>query len=315
MKKAQASPEADAPPLRPDALSLTHMAARLTAIALQRGPAGVYRIPPPSEAMPGTLPVSPVWVARQHAVREARILFDECAAAIRAKDNPGKIVTRADLYHQALLSGETSPDPSPVAMSLALANLAIQMLSAGTPRAAIVSEALDLLSESYFEPCFFQEADTDAMPIPAPPRWPATLGNFYSLIMKVRDKADGQPRFRRYLHSIHSNWLACLSPEWSADGADKRVNADFLHLQSKGFDKRGWLFHTKGYRRWWLPQLHLIKQAAGRRGYAAKAEQSDAATKPIRRPPPPYATGNPAIDRLLAEIELPKPRRPKQREH
>jgi hypothetical protein len=312
MKKAHASPEADAPPLRPDALSLAHMAASLMAIALQRGPDAVYRSPPPSERTPRTRPISPVEVARQHAVREARILFDECAVAIGARDNPGNIVTRADLYHEALLSGETSPDPGPLAMSLALASLAIQMLSAGTPRAAIVSEALSLLSESYSEPCSFQDADTDTAPIPAPPQWPATLGNFYSLIMKVRDKADGQPRFRSYLRSIHSDWLACLSPEWSADGADKRGDADFLDLQSKGFDKAAWVSHTKGYRRWWLPQLHLIKQAAGRKGYAAKAEQNDAATKPIRRAPPPRVTGNPAIDRLIADMQPPKRRRPKK---
>jgi hypothetical protein len=181
------------------------------------------------------------------------------------------------------------------------------MLSAGTARAAIVNEALDLLFASCSE--LFPAAPA-AAPIPKPRQWPASLRDFYRLIMEVRDKADAQPRFRRYLSSIHNNWLACLSPEWSADGADRLTDATFHDLQSKGFDKDGWLSHTRGYRWWWAQEVHCAKKAAGLKGYAAKGAargSNDPVTNPAKRPPPPTVTGNPAIDRLL---EIRKRRRP-----
>jgi len=293
MKRAHASPDADVAPPRPDALSLAHMAARLMEIALQRGPNAAYKIPPASEALLRTCPISPKEVAVRHAVREARILFNECAVAIGLENNPGNIVTSVDIER--------------------LATLAIQMLSAGTPRAAIVSEALSLLSTSHFEltyvqeddadapliplagywPLLDQEDDADASPIPAPPQWPATLGNFYRLIMKVRDKSDRKPRFLSYLYSICRNPLSCLSADWSPECADKLTdpltNTRFCDLQSNGFDKACWLFHVRHYRRWWARDLHFKKTTAGQAGYAAKkaraaAQEPSRTEKRTRRP-------------------------------
>jgi hypothetical protein len=243
--------------LEPSVRALADLAARLMATARYQDEADFCKQAAPKlDRYPGA--------SQRRAVHEARVLFEECATAIGLKDNPGNILTRRDLSFRFILSNGGEYDPA--GMSMMLARLAVRVLSTGTPRAEAVREALELLSASQAEisMCPYHEAPESLGPIPAPPRWPATLNDFYRLIMKVRDKADAQPRLLRYLlgsrYPFHS----------SQDEEDRRVDDTFRELRTKGFDKPSWLSHARDYRRWWAWEVHLTKQRAGRAGYDAK---------------------------------------------
>jgi hypothetical protein len=257
------------PVLEPEGRAWADLAARLMATAWFQGKADLCKEAPSKlDRYPGA--------SQRRAVHEAHVLFEECAAAIGLKDNPGNKLTRRDLFFQFTLSDGGGQDPA--GMSMVLARLAVQMLSAGTPRAEAVREALELLGASQAEisSCRYHEAPESLAPIPAPPRWPATLKDFYRLIMKVRDKADAQPRLRHYLLGLRYPFHS------SQDEEDRRVDDTFRELRTKGFDKPSWLSHARGYRRWWANEVHMKKRRAGRAGYNAKHPQPQAQTKESR---------------------------------
>jgi hypothetical protein len=271
MKKPHASSKVDAPPLELDALTLAHLAARLMTTPWYREQE--------ARRKPGRYDRC-LECSHTHAVEEAQVLFTECAAAVGLKDNPGNTLTRSELSSQFNLCNGARYDPA--GMSLALATLAIQMLSAGTPRAEAVSEARGLLSASAVHlRCFPAPAEA---PIPGASRWPAKLEDFYRLIMKVRDKADAQPRLRHYLRDyLHGLYfLSRYLPHWSEEEEDRRVDDSFRELQEKGFDKPSWLAHTRGYRRWWAAEIHMKKQRAGRAGYDARRRAAAGPNKESR---------------------------------
>ncbi len=273
MRKQHADPEGGAPSLEPTVRDLAQLAARIMATAWYKRELDLCKEDPSKlDRYPGA--------SQRRAVHEARVLFAECAAAMGLKDNPGNKLTRGDLFFQFILSNGGKYDPT--GMSTMLASLAVQMLSSGTPRAEAVREALELLSASNSEisSCPYHEATEPLALIPAPPRWPATLKDFYRRIVEARDTADAQPRLRRYLRDSYYLWG--YSPHWSQDQEDRRVDDTFQELRTKGFDKPSWLAHARGYRRWWAGEVHEIKRRAGRAGYEAKRRAAAGPPKKAR---------------------------------
>jgi hypothetical protein len=97
-----------------------------------------------------------------------------------------------------------------------------------------------------------QEARARLAAIPQPPQWPASLDEFYRLIVKAKDRTNCQPRFKRYLR---------------AQGHE----AAFKGFKEAGFPLPSiWNMHAQAYAEWWKEEKHTTKQLAGKAGAKAR---------------------------------------------
>jgi len=91
--------------------------------------------------------------------------------------------------------------------------------------------------------------------IPQPGQWPASLDDFYRIIVRAKDRAESQPRFKRYLRT------SC-----------KNAESAFLDFKEVGFTARAvWNAHAAAYRTWWEQEKHATRQRAGHASTAKKA--------------------------------------------
>jgi len=71
--------------------------------------------------------------------------------------------------------------------------------------------------------------------IPQPGQWPASLDDFYRIIVRAKDRTESQPRFKRYLRT-----------------SSKNAESAFLGFKEAGFTSRAvWNAHAAAYKTWW----------------------------------------------------------------
>ena len=105
--------------------------------------------------------------------------------------------------------------------------------------------------------------------LPHPKRYPATLHDFYRLIVKARDKAENQPRFKRFLRFIYRD----IGREQERDS---QVEQAFQSYQHHGFSvDQQWEYLAWQYTQWWAKE----KSEAKRRGGLARAAKATAQKK------------------------------------
>jgi hypothetical protein len=91
--------------------------------------------------------------------------------------------------------------------------------------------------------------------IPQPGQWPASLDDFYRIIVRAKDRTESQPRFKRYLRTSSEN-----------------AESSFLGFKEVGFTARTvWNAHAAAYRTWWEQKKHAPRQGTGRVGAEKKA--------------------------------------------
>jgi len=150
-----------------------------------------------------------------------------------------------------------------------------------------VNIALDLWEISSASLCFHSDMgarDAACHAIPAPPQWPATLENFYRLVIKARDKADCQPRFKKYLRKQlderYSVWRT-VGESWPPETIDPLAEKEFVRIQKEGFDEDGWRWHAEVYLDWWEEEKRRSKQRAGKLGHQ---QMTNGKARPRKRP-------------------------------
>ena len=100
-------------------------------------------------------------------------------------------------------------------------------------------------------------------------RFPATLQDFYRLIVKARDKAENQPRFKRFLRFIYQEIAR-------KQECDSQVEQTFQTYQKHGFSLDiQWDHFAWRYMHWWAKE----KTEAKRRGGLARAAKAAAGKK------------------------------------
>ena len=102
------------------------------------------------------------------------------------------------------------------------------------------------------------EFQRECASLPHPKRYPAALRDFYRLIVRARDKAENQPRFKRFLRSIYQE----VPRE---EERDSQVEQSFQRYQQHGFSA-DWQWEPVAgrYLRWWAKEkadmgMHLTQ--------------------------------------------------------
>lgn len=104
-------------------------------------------------------------------------------------------------------------------------------------------------------------------PIPQPKQFPATLDDFYRLIVRAKNKTESQPRFKRYLLWVlnYKRLNVEFDPRFAErpkpalmEGTKEAIDAvesELRRYQNDGIlHKIFWDSLAEHYRRWWEPQ-------------------------------------------------------------
>jgi len=139
-------------------------------------------------------------------------------------------------------------------------------------RSVRCQEALDLIDEWK---CKEESA------IQQPKHWPATLDDFYRLIVYARDKTENQPRFKLYrLHYWRKVLANIKHPPMTEQEELDWSEFDLKRFKRDGFPtEEKWTQEAKEYRRWWMRENTESKRRAGK----ARAAKAAAKLKPARR--------------------------------
>lgn len=150
-----------------------------------------------------------------------------------------------------------------------LANLAAQPRFAGLPENEAILAAL-----SFFKRCaaaidmqvIHDDIEQRGAELPAPEQWPAPLAEFYRLIVKGKDSADNQPRFRAFLLHQWREYSRPPSIKLGPEDVERKADKEFEAIKESGFSIQQWREHAWAYTEWWTAQKHAAKQRAGLAG-------------------------------------------------
>ena len=192
------------------------------------------------------------------------------------------------------------PDPDSLAMLAAQERFA-KLSEAEAVRAALglrqaARDAIAAARENSRQE--FEKAST----LPTPKQWPATLADFYKLVMRCKEEKDNLPRFKQFLHfRAEGNELKIVggsidrpkfvltskpgmgeqTPTQSAEAAEKAAERQLVEYQAAQFNQEAWYDLARDYLRWWDWKSTESKRRAGRARAAKAAADKKARGKKI----------------------------------
>jgi hypothetical protein len=128
------------------------------------------------------------------------------------------------------------------------------------------------------------KADPSEPPIPDPEHWPATLKDFYRLVIGAREEGDCQHRFKRFLESEADDRMEVwrgLGETWPEERIAEKAHAEFMRIQQTGFAQDSWEHHAQCYYEWWKAELSKTRSGVGRKGQKARSKHRR--NKPVAR--------------------------------
>lgn len=181
------------------------------------------------------------------------------------------------------------PDPDTLAM------VAAQARFAGVEEAEAVRQALSLrqAARDVLEAARenWREESKKWRMLPAPKQWPATLTDFYKLIVRCKVEKENPSRFKRFLlfraegrkpeiaetridgqkivHTFKSG-TGEQPPTQSAEAAEKAAERQLVEYQTAQFNQETWIDLARDYELWWEWKYSENKRQAGQ-ARAAKA--------------------------------------------
>lgn len=198
------------------------------------------------------------------------------------------------------LVSQAWPDPNTLAMLAAQARFAT-LPEADAVRAALglrqaARDALEVARESS------RQQVVAAYTLPTPKQLPATLADFYKLVVRGKEEKDNPPRFKRFLRFraegrkvevtgsrmdgqklifIFKPGTGKQPPTQSAEAAEKAAERQFAEYQAAQFNQEAWDDLARDYMRWWAWESTESKRRAGQARAAKAAADKKARGKKI----------------------------------
>ena len=189
------------------------------------------------------------------------------------------------------------PDPDTLAMLAGQARFA-ELPDADAARAALKLQNECLTALEQAKENVGQRLER-AIALPNPKQWPATLTDFYKLVVRCKQEKDNPLRFLRFLRFraegrglevvvsridgeklVHTfkRGTGEQAPTQSAEAIEQAAERHFAEYRVAQFNQEAWFDLARDYRRWWAWDSTESKRRAGQ----ARADKA-AETKRKRR--------------------------------